>query len=239
MAGVAGDRVSAGRQTSTIDLEQEAGEFAAYLQTLLDGVLPGKRVVRVQELGGRYTIGTDPEPIPLTVKGRKLATLRLLMACCADSSGRYLAVAESQYLLLSVLTRAPLLRFHYRRDARTTPSAHWHLDGERGAMSHLLAHAGAKRPHRLDSLHLPVGGDRYRPCLEDFLQFLIDECGIDAASGWRRVVEDGRERWRRLQIRTLVRDAPADVAEALERLGYTVTPPAVVPRTNVESLRRW
>jgi hypothetical protein len=35
----------------------------------------------------------------------------------------------------------------------------------------------------------------------------------------------GRAKWRRLQARSVVRDAPTEAAEALRALGYTVTAP--------------
>ncbi len=79
-----------------------------------------------------------------------------------------------------------------------------------------------------------------RPALEDFLEFLISECGIDLASSWRAALADAREVWRRRQIATLVRDAPDEVVRVLLENGYTVTPPSggAMP-SRVEQLRRW
>jgi hypothetical protein len=67
----------------------------------------------------------------------------------------------------------------------------------------------------MESLHLPVGGDRFRPCLEDVIEFLVVECRFDCQVGWRTVLEAGRERWRRMQTRTA----------ALRALGYAVAAP--------------
>ncbi|MGH3545386.1 MAG: hypothetical protein ACRDPW_05625 [Mycobacteriales bacterium] len=209
-----------------LEFSEAVGSFASEVQALLDAVLPGKRIVRVEEQGQSFMVKTDPLWLPLTVKDEPLAELRVWLACCADSSGDYLAVAESAFVLRSTLDREPLVWLEYDRAARTAPASHWQVHAERGAFSHLLAHAKAKAPHDLSSLHLPVGGARYRPCIEDFLQFLVCECGVDRHTNtWKNAVEAGRQQWRMRQIRTLVRDAPTEAAHVLEKLGYRIDPP--------------
>jgi hypothetical protein len=62
-----------------------------------------------------------------------------------------------------------------------------------------------------------------RPGVEDFVQFLIQECGFDSVSGWRREIERSRARWRLVQTKTLVREAPVAAAKGLaEHLGVKV-----------------
>jgi len=142
--------------------------------------------------------------------------------CCTDSSRQYLAVAWSTFTLKSTVDRTPLLRYEYIRGSRAVPSAHWHFHGERGTFASLLTQVRLKQPGDLSKLHVPVGGHRFRPSLEDFLQFLITQCGIDARENWKSAVEAGRERWRRLQIKSVVRDAPEDAAAVLSQLGYQI-----------------
>ena len=91
----------------------------------------------------------------------------------------------------------------------------------------------------MSSLHIPVGGSRFRPCLEDFIQFLICECKFDSEPGWRKNVEVGRERWRRLQAAAVVRDVPEDAAKVLRRLEYTVEAPDPLPEEARKALRNW
>lgn len=43
--------------------------------------------------------------------------------------------------------------------------------------------------------------------------------------GAHDALDEGRERWRRLQVRAAVRDAPHEAADVLAHLGYTVAPP--------------
>ncbi|HET9081348.1 MAG TPA: hypothetical protein VFO01_12645 [Trebonia sp.] len=130
------------------------------------------------------------------VKGEHLADVELSIKCELDSSGQHLAVEESTFNLFAVLDRAPVLRVHYMRNQGSRPSAHVHLHGHRGALSHLLSRAGHEAPHDMSSLHIPVGGSRYPSCLEDFIQFLICECNFDSLPDWRIHVEAGREPWR-------------------------------------------
>jgi hypothetical protein len=79
-----------------------------------------------------------------------------------------------------------------------------------------------------------------RPSIEDLLQFLIVEFGVDAEPGAQSVLDDGRMVWRRRQISAAVRDAPEEAAGVLERLGYTVTRPESGPASDrVDRLRRF
>lgn len=91
----------------------------------------------------------------------------------------------------------------------------------------------------LSSLHFPVGGERFRPSLEDFLEFLVSECGVDRIEGWETVLAEGREIRRRFQLRTVVRELQVEAAEVLKLNGWTVAPPpgAVLERTN--GLTQW
>ena len=91
----------------------------------------------------------------------------------------------------------------------------------------------------LSSLHLPIGGERFRPCLEDFLQFLVVDCGVDHHEGWFEPLTRGRERWRRKQLAAVVRDVPGEAALALRELGWTVTPPVTATAEKVQSLSKW
>lgn len=93
----------------------------------------------------------------------------------------------------------------------------------------------------MESLHVPVGGGRFRPCLEDVIEFLVVECRFDSQEGWRAAVQTGREQWRRTQTRTVVRDSPIEAADTLRALGYTVTPAdgAADPQDDLVRMRRW
>lgn len=76
-------------------------------------------------------------------------------------------------------------------------------------------------PH-LSALHFPLGGARFRPAIEDVLQMVIEEFGVDHAAGWRGVLERAREDWRVLQLKSAVRDDLESAAEVLRDHGYSV-----------------
>ena len=227
--------------TGPPSLEQQAEEFGQEMAGLLSATLPGLPDPPVEILAHETrTIIWPPDgkPLPLYVNGEPLASLKLSVACQLDSTGRWLAVEESTFNLLAALDRTPVFRIHYVRDW-ALPTAHVHVHAHRGALSHLLSQAGQAHPHDMSSLHIPVGGSRFRPCLEDFIQFLISECHFDKLPGAQRQIEEGRERWRRRQCAVVARDAPEEAAAVLRRLGYTVTPPDPLPETAVKALRNW
>jgi hypothetical protein len=224
------------------DLQQQVEEFGRETAELLLATLPGlpDPPVRILRHENRTIIGPpDSKPLPLYVKGEHLADMKLSIACQLDSVGEYLAVKESTYNLLAVLDRAPVFRIHYQREANVRPTAHVHFHGHRGALSHLLSQAGHEYPHDISSVHIPVGGTRFRPCLEDFIQFLICECKFDAQPGWRKHVEAGRERWRCRQAAAVVRDVPEEAARVLRALGYAVEAPDPLPPRADKALHNW
>lgn len=177
---------------------------------------------------------TTAPPLNLLANGVPVARLSVLFRCRLDATSTHLAVEQSAFHLLD-RRGAPLVRLEF--DASQQPASHWHVHGERTAMGTLLATTGRPPPHDLSPLHLPAGGTRMRPCLEDFLEFLVRDIGVDAEPGWKRAVVEGREAWRRRQVKALVHDVPALAAEELVTLGYRVTPPAVPPGERLLSLR--
>ena len=179
--------------------------------------------------------GSDPK-----AKGADLATLRVNYKLCTDAFSQWLAVEHSTFELKASIDRAPIIRWDYDRDAHSKPSSHVQVTAHRGALSHLLSQLGHPTPHSLESLHIPTGGARFRPCLEDVVEFLIADCGFSGKRGWRKVVREGRAKWRRIQTGVVVRDAPAVAADALRRLGYTVTPPeGGDPAESLHKLHGW
>ncbi|MCX2750218.1 hypothetical protein OOZ51_20770 [Arthrobacter sp. MI7-26] len=228
-------------------LEQRSALFASEIQVTLDRSLPGSRVVASYKApsGDKFVVRLQDEKMPLTVAGKTVAFLGCSMDQELDRSGAYLKTCGSKITVWSKIDRTPLIRLEYDARMRGAPISHWQIHAERGAMSHLLGRAHAvdpskvSRPHDFSSLHFPIGGERFRPCLEDMIQFLIDDCGVDSLSGWKDAVESGREKWRRIQLRSVVRDSPEDAASVLRNLGYAVEGPNEVVADRLEPLRKW
>jgi hypothetical protein len=207
----------------------------------------------VQAVDGKNTFIVQPSNadgtaarVPLFVDGDKLAELSIVLYLDMDWTGTFLKNVRTDCAAYSVLDRQPLFRMDYRADMQAAPVAHWQFHAERGALTHLLSMAQAHRPksveapHMLSRLHFPIGGERFRPCIEDLIHFVIDECGVDAVPDWEKAVEAGREQWRRIQLRTAVRDLQQEAADVLAREGWTMTPPADKDLTeSATTLRRW
>jgi hypothetical protein len=154
--------------------------------------------------------------------------------CHWDGSGEYLATAKADVHVFIEGVNEQLLRYEYVRDCQDPPGAHIQLHAHRDEMAYLLRLSERKdgrpakalrrrRPPRISEMHLPVGGHRLRPALEDVLLFMEREWAIDVEPGWRPLLERHLRDWRRTQLRAAVRDAHEDAAETLRKLGYEVT----------------
>lgn len=142
---------------------------------------------------------------------------------------KHLAVKQSKYEL-RVVTR-PGLRFEYERGNSSAPAAHIHYSGVAGLLSvatmkNFSGKKAKQRAGRLEDLHLPVGGRRFRPSLEEFLWFVIKECGFRGRPGWENRLLESREHWFDKQLEAAVRDNPGIAVEALTELGFEISPPS-------------
>ena len=235
------------------ELLGQAQLFAGQTEELLRGVLPGLGAdlrMAVLEVGDRpdraamrlIDAGGKSADVPLFVGGEQVGAARLTFLVCLDRSGGYLKTLRSGFSLYSLREKTPLVRLEYNSESHTAPSAHWQFHGERGAFSYWLARVHSSEPyaalpHSLSTLHFPVGGDRFRPVLEDFLEFLVRECGVDHEVGWRGAVDAEREIWRAFQVRSATRDFQAEAAAELQRLGWTVKAPGEAVRSPSERAR--
>lgn len=233
----------------TFDVQKAVQTFAQEMQDLLDAVIPRPddvppedRQVQVPFIEGRYAVrvAADRAKVTLTKNGARVGYLRAVFQCTSDTAHNYLAVHKSIFELLGFSDRQPIARLDFVRDAHTAPAAHWNIHAERGTVSRLLGRTNPDHPGVLSALHFPVGGARMRPCLEDFLHFLVHEFQIDVLPDASVVLAEGRERWRRRQVGALVRDAPDEAVRVLEELGYEVSPLATGEhKPNSVALQRW
>lgn len=205
-------------------LFDQAEEFAAELTSVLQSSFRDSPSAVAEVTGDRVVVRPE-EPVPLFIRGQRRATLEVRLRCELDSRGTWLAVESSGMTLTATVDRTPVIRFEYLRKPDTVPSAHLQLHAHRGALSQLLAHSEHPKAHDMSALHIPLGGSRFRPCLEDVIQFLAEEVKIDTLPTWREAVEIGRQSWREKQVRATVRDWQEVAAEALRDLGFTVEPP--------------
>jgi hypothetical protein len=164
-----------------------------------------------------------------------------LVGAAAKPLDLNLAVEKSDFHVFAYeYPREPLFRYEYLRTPTSgIPAAHVQVHARRDTVTYLMArcgigsqrakqrskkvYAGEEIPHLSDP-HFPVGGPRFRPCLEDVLEMLIEEFGIDCAPGGRAALQRGRLVWRDAQLGAGVRDDPATAVRVLREIGYEVTP---------------
>jgi hypothetical protein len=211
---------------ANFDLEKQASAFARELTELLNKtVCGGIRLRSVISAPGRAMIGYRIDKhnldatvgIPLTL-GPKAPTgyFALSFRLAADRDVRYLMVESSfMGLFLDVDLRQPLLHYDYEREkADGYPEAHLQVCAESESWKQMCAMTRRQiRP--FERLHLPVGGRRFRPTLEDLIDFLIAEQAADVRPGAQQAVDDGRERFRMRQLRAAIRNDPGTAIEVL------------------------
>lgn len=218
-------------------LQQAAAEFADELTRTVRWANPECVPFRAMGVEGRDRIVVAQSPdtgIDLLVDGEKLVLLKVRYDCTFDHRGRFLAVERSHFHVSAAVSRKhPLFRFEYERSANRIPSAHFHIHAHRDSMTYLMVKSGsASRTGRrraepgtlptIQDLHFPLGGHRFRPCLEDVLTMLADEFGLDRHADAFAHWDAGRARWRARQLGGAVRDDPRTAAHALRALGYQV-----------------
>jgi hypothetical protein len=170
----------------------------------------------------------------------ELAELKANYKLCVDSYGTHIAVEHSSFQLKAKIERTPIIRWDYDRNPNNKPRSHIQITAHRGALSHMLSRLDHETPHSIESLHIPMGGERFRPCLEDVIEFLIRDCGFQGSEGWRQTIREGRSRWRRIQTRAVVRDSPECAVAELESLGYKVISPTDGEREErIDRLTSW
>jgi hypothetical protein len=188
----------------------------------LEGEPPSDELeVEASPKGERYRF-TYQQSVHTNPHALLVAQIRLIFELTLDRSGHYLAVYKSSFQLIDDRGKKPIVRIEYLRDAHSVPCSHVHVHAESGPFTHLLTRTGHPTPAAIQSIHVPTGGDRFRPCVEDFIEFLIRDCRIAGREGWEEEVMAGREEWRRTQTAAAVRDRPDVAIRVLEELGCIV-----------------
>jgi len=226
----------------------EVSAFADELSALLTAVFPGPVepfAARVAE-GASTLVIIEQQPqagVTLTADAQPLLSLSATFRCAWDHVGEFLAVRESTVTVALTGAEEPLFRYDFNADCDgKVPGAHLNVHGHRDEMVFALMGAGRRlrgkarsslmgkgRIPRLASFHFPLGGPRFRPSLEDVVEIIVREFGLDTRAGWEDAVKAGRCMWREKQLRSAVRDDPESAADVLRHLGYAVEWPVDRP----------
>jgi len=228
------------------DLQSQAEAFATTLTSLLnatvcDGaqldvtLLPGGSTALVSPVQRRRAVNWGVVDLVGSGSPSRLG-IKMFFRVRLDSHGRHLAVDTSSFgLCVNKQTGNCAVRIDYDRgegsepdkpDRHSRSAAHVHLNGASAEIGYARALCGYP-PLPLDKLHLPVGGRRMRPTLEDFIEFLVSEhLAPEPKPDWWTALATSRAEWVSRQVRATVRRAPEDAIAQLEDMGYTVTRPA-------------
>ena len=219
------------------DLETQARRFAAETSELLNGtVADGVRVSALSTASGHTIMGAgvkktqaSPDPIPIAPSGSKaLVFLYLIHSYELDPEGVYFTMSSTMSLYTSTEMEDDQLIVgidYVRNPSNEFPGSHLHVAGHRDDLDSIYL-GDERKTRKLRDLHLPVGGKRFRPTLEDLIEFMVTEEMVVPRPQWRRVVDDHRDRWTRIQVKASTRRYQDDAAEALREAGWELTPPA-------------
>lgn len=244
-------------------LQQESEQFADDMTRTVRHVLgedqPRFVALMNAETGAdvtRFVVRpTEATPILVTIGSKPALELKPSFYCVWDHRRAYLAVESAKMEVRPVGREPALFRYEYvRRMQEALPCAHLQVHAHRDEFVYQLVRGGkgrraTRRSRKLDQpdpssypvladVHFPLGGHRFRPCLEDVLQMLVEEFGVDCQETARTALEEGRADWRRKQVAAAARDAPETAARVLSELGYTITtPPDGHPQEQASRLR--
>ena len=212
-----------------MNLGKEAARFATELGDLLNGTITtGVRLTSVLVRGtavvGYQIKATDLTTvgIPVTL-GSKQPTgyLGLSFRLVPDEHKQFLMVQSSVagFFVDAELDR-PLMHYDFERDKGDGyPEAHLQVDADSEAWNELCVRVGiGDRP--LAKLHFPVGGRRFRPTVEELIDFLVTEVHVDALPGWTAKVQAGRELFEERQRRAAIRRRPEWALDQLRKMGH-------------------
>lgn len=163
-----------------------------------------------------YSYNLAGKPIPLTIsQAPPRFYLSVLNTLGMDESSTWLLTIKSSYTLQCSNPEASIFTYDYERNpANVYPEAHLHIHGKCDMLKRMLKMCDRKKDKPAD-LHLPVGGRRYRPCLEDIIEFCILERLVDHRDTWRDTLRRFRDMYYRQQLQAAIRRDPGIVTEAL------------------------
>lgn len=214
------------------DLGAQAREFAEVLQSLLNRTVCDNAQVGavVNKRGtGNAHIGTRLDRQDFStgmVQMRSKAHTRIWLDVSSvwfQNDEGYLT-AKSTYcgIWLGQDHESLLLHYDYEREKDLYTEAHVQVGGRHPELERMLEELG-RHDDQLKDLHLPVGGRRLRPSLEDLLESLVAERLVEGKPGFQKILDGSRREYRRIQIAALVRSNQQTAAAALRAEGWDVT----------------
>lgn len=173
---------------SVDELEQAAKGFAGQLEKSLSAFAGEDFELSTTALGNAFVVTNRDKGMSVKVKRGASLTLTVRYECWWDSKSSYLKVLKSSVSVVAGPSAQadPLFRYEYVHDQqKTLPASHIHVHAHRDQFTRFMTLASLDKKKRsgdgeqkdmeasrLAKVHFPTGGHRFRPTLEDVLQFL-------------------------------------------------------------------
>ncbi len=217
------------------NLDSQARQFAKQTSTLLNNtVTSGVRVSQLVTQAGHRIMGVgvsrkDPVPRPIPISHSRhnpVVHLYLMHSYELDPEGVYLTMTSSTMSLYTSPDMGDdqlIVGIDYDRSSPNQyPGAHLHVAGTREDLDSVYL-GNARKTRKLRDLHLPVGGKRFRPTLEDLIEFMVTEEMVLPHNDWRTTLDDHRALWETIQLKAAVRRNQQAAADALKESGWHVS----------------
>ena len=228
------------------ELARQAAEFAEQLNTIVNGTISNHIKFNVNPIGDGSRVVIQPERfgfkdgnmIPIEsdlAPGEPIwLWLKVFFQANLSSNGGYLTIQTSAFsLVIDHDTGNPALRVEFERDRGSEPTeisdrkhsrsaAHVQIHGVSEELSYIQGRH-KKEMRRLEDYHFPVGGRRFRPTLEDFIEFIyIEKLVRRLHPNWREILMTTRIEWEEKQLRAAVYSNPQVAISKLNEMGYLV-----------------
>ena len=194
------------------------------MSDLLNGTIThGIRISAAMRCDGKAVVGYGItsrrwEASPIELRTRQPRTSLYLFVAytlgLGEQDDRFLTVTKSTYSLGTSESESAFRYDYERNPSNDYPEAHLQILGKSERLSDLVSTGQPGRdPSRL---HLPVGGRRFRPCLEDIIEFCIVERLVKPQhDDWKHNLEARRDQFYRKQLKAAVRQDPETARCAL------------------------
>lgn len=227
----------------------QAESFALELTELVNGTISRNIEFSVEPIEGseqeevfvqvRGKSTFSPKLIPvtsdLTDSQEPWLWLKVQYRFALKGAHKYLTVKTSIFsLIVDSETNNPVIRIEYERGAGSEPddlipgskrrnAAHVHIHGESQLLGYIQGRRAVEKIKPLHKFHFPVGGKRYRPSLEDFIEFLYaEEIVVALNSGFKELLKRNRDKWLAIQLKATVLNSPELAIAQLEEMGYKI-----------------
>ncbi len=233
-----------------VNLNSAAAAFAAILTAVVNGTVNRDARFVVTPLKDDpnlvwiFAEGSTPAnrlDVPIVAGLKRGQPVRLWLGTsfqvCLNDSREHPSVQSSVFaLVIGEKSKRPAVRVEYERGRGNEPddatagvhrrsAAHVQIHGSSEELAYIQGLQGGEPLRGLEKFHIPVGGRRFRPSLEDFIEFLWAERLIGPLhNGWQEVLAKHRSHWLDLQLQAAVRSDPITAIAQLEAMGYMLSP---------------